>query len=96
MADLSAFKIDMKIIKSIVDISRVNFMGFLHKIFLYDVSTSCRIGLVAIKSLMAKRTSEKIHILQKGEEEVLNEWIDRSQRFESLKGDVPDPKHGDI
>lgn len=71
MADLSAFKIDLKIIKSIVDISRVNFMGFLHRIFLFDVSLSCRIGLQAIKQLMAKRTSDKIQMIPQGNTDLL-------------------------
>lgn len=64
LADLSAFSIDVKILKSIVDVSRENFMGCLHKIYLYDVSSSCKFALTAVKAMMAKRTSDKIHILQ--------------------------------
>ena len=81
LADLSAFKLDVKIIKSIADVSRVNFMGCLHKIYLYDVSTSCNFALTAVKAMMAKSTADKIQIMQKGEEQKLFDDVDEIQLY---------------
>ena len=68
LADLSAFKIDINVIKSIADVSRVNFMGCLHRLYICGASISCRLALGAVRPLMAKRTSDKIKIISEGEE----------------------------
>lgn len=51
LADLSAFSIDIGIIKSISDVTKINFMGFLHKLFIYDVSTSVKFALKTVKCI---------------------------------------------
>lgn len=50
LANLSAFSIDLNVIKTITDVARINFMGFLNKLFIYDVSLSAKIALKTVKS----------------------------------------------
>lgn len=50
LADLSAFSIDVGVVKTISDVAKINFMGFLNKLFIYDVSFSVKLALNTVKS----------------------------------------------